>query len=112
MQLNSRLTRPAFNLYGFIWFFSEFWLAPKDRRPFTYILRDIYHQAPLFTLLFVMVLSYCFGRWWLPVTLVVFGIALGALLTGCLAGHLLWGGKYIEGEQEEPEFNPGDWVKK
>lgn len=93
-------------LYAWLWFTTEFWLAPSERRPYTYIMRDFYHGNPLLTILIISSLSYCAGRWWLPVTVVIFGIGLALLFTGIVLGHLFWT-KYTPGEQEVPEYNPG-----
>ncbi len=92
--------------YCWFWYTTEFWLAPADRRPYTFILRIFYHRNPLLTILIISTLSYCFGRWWLPVTVGVFLFALLILLIGIVLGHLYWT-KYTPGEQEHPEYNPG-----
>ena len=96
----------ALNLYGILWFWSEFWLEPSARRPYTFILRDLYHSSPLLVIILIGALSYSFGRWWLPVSIKMFLAVFLSVLIGVLLGHLFWAGPWIPGQQEEPEYNP------
>jgi hypothetical protein len=95
------------NVYGWIWWHAEFWIKDTEkRRPFTYILRDFYHQWPLVTLIAISTIAYCAGRWWIPMSIGVFWAILLTLSVGVLLGHLFWGGNYIEGQQEDPPYDP------
>jgi hypothetical protein len=88
-------------LYLWFWFHSEFWLTSVDRRPYTFIMRDwLYTHAAVFAAevgLFygsMITLSVWHGT---AATIVA---ALGSLLLA----HLVWGTKWIEGQQEVPEY--------
>lgn len=94
----------GFNFYGIIWYYSEFFLAPEDRRPFTYILRDFWHKSPVLCTLILASLFYSLGRWWIPVSPIIFITVLVALLAGILIGHLGWGTEYVPGQQEYPTY--------
>ena len=65
-------------------------------RPWTFILRDFYHQFEYFILLIPLLLGYyvqpylCARDLW---------IIIGALTIGYVCGHLFWGKKYIEGQE-------------
>jgi hypothetical protein len=87
--------------YEWLWFRVEFWLTPSDRRPLTFIFRDWIGNnkvlaAILMTLWFIgmIVLSIWHGT--LSTVLTIFS----ALLTA----HLVWGEKWIEHQQECPEY--------
>jgi len=103
----NRLRRAGADLYAWFWWHTELWLSPEARRPYTFIMRDIYHNAPLLVLMAVGGVFYCLGRWWLPVSARTFLVGFLALLVGTLLGHLFWGAHYTPGEQESPEYNPG-----
>jgi hypothetical protein len=48
----TRLVRGGFSLYAWFWFNTQFWKAPLDRRPYTFIMRDwIYTHLRLFLVL-------------------------------------------------------------
>ena len=87
--------------YLWFWFHSEFWLTPVDRRPYTFIFRDwIYTHLPF---AISLILAWFVG-------MVVLSIwhgtvsAILSILTGLLVAHLVWGTKWIEGQQEYPEY--------
>jgi len=84
-------------MYKFIWYHTEFWLDPKDRRPYTYIIRDFYHKHPILWTSLVIILGFWLHSW-LDMKVV------SCILTGILIGHLFWGTKYEEGQQEYPEY--------
>ena len=86
------------SLYAKFWFASQFWLKPADRRPYTFILRDFYHDHPiLWTML--MIGTGKFVIWLSWEWFIVFCV-------GLIFGHLFWGKKWVEGEQEYPEYLP------
>jgi hypothetical protein len=89
--------------YRWFWFHTEIWIVNKlDRRPYTFIFRDwIYTHAKAFLAII--------GVWYAGlITLEAFhygwvALALG-ILSSLLIAHLVWGSKWIQGEQEEPQF--------
>ena len=90
--------------YLWLWFHTEFWLTPVDRRPFTFIMRDwIFTHIPLAISLIVLfyigmiVLSIWHG------TASTITIAVGSFILA----HLVFGTKWIEGQQEEPVYLGG-----
>jgi Ca2+-dependent lipid-binding protein len=85
-------------LYCKIWYACEFWLEPEERRPFTYIIRDFYHAHPIFILWLVAFISFAFGEYFMSFDAFVL-VSLGILL-----GHLFWGSKYEQGQQENPPY--------
>jgi len=90
--------------YEWCWFHTEFWLTPIDRRPYTFIMRDwIYYHlnifASLVTLFYMGMIVFSF--WNGVIATVVTGLA------SLLIAHLVWGSKWIEGEQEFPEYLGG-----
>jgi hypothetical protein len=86
-------------VYCFIWYYTEFWLPPAERRPFTFIMRDIYHQSPCIAVCILAALAYTLGRF-----VVVDWLYIVLFFAGLLLGHLFWGKKYKPGEQENPPF--------
>lgn len=88
-------------LYAWLWYHVEFWLKPEARRPFTFILRDFYHNSPLITIFMTLTAGYIIGR----NISISFLVWLG-LLFGFVLGHLFWGQPYKPDEQEYPEYNP------
>ena len=91
-------------VYERFWFATQVWLKRKDRRPYTYAMRDWYHTSPLPTIVGLAITFYMIGRyttlasiWWL------LGIVL-ALVVGIILGHLFWTKHYVEGEQENPQY--------
>lgn len=87
-------------LYAWLWYHTEFWLKPSERRPYTFIIRDFYHKHPIFIGWLCVLAGFTFGKWLITPDAFVL-VSMGILL-----GHLFWGKPYIEGEQEKPEYNP------
>lgn len=91
--------------YQWLWFRVEFSPTPLDRRPLTFIMRDwIFPHASLFALMVatwytgMMVLEKWYPFW-----------AGGCLIfSSLLIAHLVWGSKWIEGEQEYPVYLGGE----
>jgi hypothetical protein len=97
----TRLVRGGFSLYAWFWFNTQFWKAPLDRRPYTFILRDwIYTHLRLFLVLV--------GAWYAYVFLLIESRPYAALALGIfsslLLAHLCWGSGWKKGEQEWPPF--------
>lgn len=87
--------------YQWFWFHTEFWLTPVDRRPYTFIMRDwIYTHVGWFVLMLGIWFA-AFFTWNLyhPVPASIIGS-----LSVFLLAHLVWGSKWIEGQQESPVF--------
>jgi len=90
--------------YQWFWFRTEFWLTPVDRRPYTFIMRDwIYPHAGWFAL---MVAAFYIGMIILSLWHGTAATTTSSLVSLVIA-HLVWGSKWIEGQQEFPEY-PGD----
>ena len=88
--------------YQWLWFRSEFWLTPINRRPYTFIMRDLLLGERNKILAWV-----CCGMWFAgfgylssvhPMVMVV------PILSAFILGHVVWGTKYIEGQQEFPTY--------
>ena len=77
---------------------------PEKRRPFTYMMRDIYHKVPLLVITLGAIALYLIGRYTTLVTTSVLLSIVIALFVGILLGHLFWAGRYVEGEQENPAY--------
>ncbi len=85
--------------YIWLWFHTEFWLTPVDRRPYTFIMQDwIFNHAGAAAAMIgtwfagMLALSFYHG------TISTF-LAIGSAL---VTAHLVWGVKWIEGQQEFP----------
>jgi len=87
-------------LYKILWYRSQFWLPKEKRRPYTFILRDIYHDHPILWTGIIIAIGYWL-HYWLDLKIM---IAVGI---GIVLGHLFWGTRYQEGEQEEPPYLGG-----
>ncbi len=92
------------NAYSWFWYHTEFWLKPKDRRPFTFIMRDFYHQYPFLVLLLTGAGFYALGNWGWHLSVAIYFVILGVVFAGIVLGHLFWGRPYVKGEQETPEY--------
>jgi hypothetical protein len=93
--------------YCKFWFATEFWLTPKDRRPYTFIFRDYIYRHNLIASL--LILAFYMGMIALSVwhgTASTITIAVGSFLLA----HLVWGTAWIEHQQESPEYNPDEEV--
>ncbi len=97
----TQLVRKSFSLYAWLWFHTEFWLEPMDRRPYTFIMRDwIYpHMAIFLIILAVWYTGLFFLIRWNPYVV----LALGCL-SSLLVAHLCWGTLWKKGEQEWPPY--------
>ena len=87
--------------YLWFWFHTEFWLTLEGRRPYTFIFRDwIYTHIQTFL---VLVGLFYAGMITLSVWHGTAATITGSLCSFLLA-HLVWGSKYIEQQQEYPEY--------
>ena len=66
-------------------------------RPWTYILRDIWHKYEGLCIIALVAIGAILGYWLWPF---VFWLLLVFAL-GYIAGHLFWGKKYIPNQQGE-----------
>lgn len=92
------------NLYEIFWFYTQFYLKPEDRRPYTYIFRDWYHHAPLPTIVGLAIVFYMIGRYTTQISILTLISIIVALLVGIVGGHLWWGKGYIPNQQETPQY--------
>jgi len=87
--------------YQWLWYTFEFWLTPVNRRPLTFIMRDwIFTHGALTASLVVIwiaiLFAVCFTQPFVALVL--------AILSFFLLAHLVWGSKWIEGQQENPQY--------
>ena len=90
--------------YQKIWFYTEFWLTPVDRRPWTFCMRDwIYRHVPQAVCLIVLFYTgmVALSIWHGTASTVT--VAIGSFVLA----HLVWGTFWIEGQQEFPEYLGG-----
>lgn len=87
--------------YQWFWFHSEWYLTPVNRRPYTFIMRDwIYTHVGLSVLVIIVWFSGVFvWNLYHPVPASIVGFSSAGLLA-----HLVWGSKYIENQQEFPQY--------
>jgi len=88
-------------IYQWLWFRGEFWLTPINRRPLTFIFRDwIYRHVLAFIILVFLFYAAI-------ITLSVWHGTASTIITSLCSlvlAHLVWGSKYLESEQEFPEY--------
>jgi hypothetical protein len=77
------------NLYKWLW-------SHTTGRPYTYIMRDFYHENPVLSILgeawTVLIVNHYWvihWYWWIGITI------------GILFGHLFWGSAYVPNEGEK-----------
>jgi hypothetical protein len=97
--------------YAWVWFHVEaLWIKSKAaRRPFTFMMRDFWHQHKVWGWLIMAVVTG--GIWFLLIAAVIweswwclgFGLPLVSFHWS-LFSHLKWGTPYKPGEQEDPEY--------
>lgn len=71
-------------------------------RPWTYILRDYYHEAEFVVIMGTLALGYFAGHMgWLGThDFALFGISV---TLGYILGHLFWGTRWVPGEEGKTE---------
>jgi|GEM_PF-5121327 hypothetical protein len=93
------------DFYQRFWFATEFWLTPVDRRPYTFIFKDWIGNNRVLAVLLI-------AAWFIGmIILSVWHGTLSTILTifsALLTAHLVFGAKWIEGQQEFPEYNPDE----
>ena len=65
-------------------------------RPWTFILRDVYHQTEYFAIIVIAVTCFWLGTVWDWET---FGISCGMFTAGYICGHLFWGKEYKKDQE-------------
>lgn len=77
------------NMYKALW-------SRIGGRPFTYILRDIWHKAEFVWIIGLIAIGVTLGHNfdWIKVLEI-----LGIFTIGYIAGHLFWGRRWIENQQ-------------
>lgn len=98
----TRLVRAGFDFYAWFWFHTEFWTKdPEARRPYTFMMRDwIYPHMKAFA--FILCAWYAGMLAWLYWSPYLPAILIG--LSSWVSAHLVWGGKWIENQQEWPPY--------
>jgi len=91
-------------LYEIFWFYTQFYLKPADRRPYTYLFRDLYHKFPLVVITLGAIVMYLIGRYTAFSSILVVLSLIVAVLIGEVLGHIWWGKKYIPNQQEYPTY--------
>ena len=79
------------NIFSYKW-----WWSKIGGRPWTFIMRDFYHNFEYLIIIGFFTLGY-FLRPYFTVREFTIGITVGTICF--LLGHLFWGKKYIEGQQ-------------
>lgn len=84
--------------YRRFWYSTQFWIKDRGkRRPYTFIIRDISYQYPLFFGAFLFSLG----------TLAQLSVRdVSIFASGLLCGHLWWGSQYVPNQQECPHYDP------
>ena len=87
--------------YSWFWFHTEWYLIPVNRRPYTFIMRDwIYPHSGIFAaMVFIWYAGMMALENWYP-----FWAGGCLIFSSLLIAHLVWGSKYIENQQEYPEY--------
>ena len=87
--------------YLWFWFHTEFWLTPVDRRPYTFMMRDWIYRHVTTSIILITIYYVC-----IIVLSIWHGTAstITSSLASFLLAHLVWGSKWIEGQQESPDF--------
>ncbi len=75
--------------------YRRLWMA-IGHRPWTYITRDSYHNAPLIWIVGLLAAGAFVGRFF---GLLEFADFLWKFLIGVMAGHFFWGSRYIRNEK-------------
>lgn len=79
------------NIFSYRWWWSKF-----GGRPWTYILRDIWHKYESIPIVVLMTTGATITHFWGIKTVFM---VLGIFLVGYIAGHLFFGKEYIENQQ-------------
>ncbi len=97
--------------YESFWFKTQFWLKPDQRRPYTFIMRDIYHQAAPFVISGLGFFFYALGAFWWHLTPEQFLILALGYFSGALVAHLFWGKDWVPGEMPvSKKYSPSSRV--
>ncbi len=75
----------------------KFFWSKIGGRPWTYILRDIWHKWEGLIIIGLVAAGAVLGRWLWH----LFFWLLLAFSLGYIAGHLFWGKEYIPGQRDE-----------
>ncbi len=85
----------AINIYKALW-------SVIGSRPWSYILRDIWHKYEGLCIIALVAIGALLGHWLWPL---VFWLLLVFAL-GYIAGHLFWGKEYIPNQQGKDKEKP------
>ena len=89
------------SLYEWFWVYTEFWLTPVDRRPYTFIMKDwiFTHVKAFIGIAVVWFAGVITLSYWHGTAATVIGVISAAILA-----HLVWGAAWIEDQQEFPDY--------
>lgn len=73
----------------------KWWWTRIGSRPWTYILRDIWHKYEGLSIIALVATGATASHFW-GLKAVLIGLAIFTI--GYIAGHLFWGRKYIPGQ--------------
>lgn len=74
------------------------YLTPWWKRPWTYVMRDFYHEVEYVIILGFFILGYFCARW---ISDTIFYTIIGGVTAGYILGHLFWGRKWISHQGEK-----------
>ena len=80
------------------------------KRPFTYALRDFYHEVEYVVIIGFFTLGYFTHNWLCPRD---FWLICGGVTVGYILGHVFWGKRYISNQgtdEEGQEEDEGEWI--
>lgn len=65
-------------------------------RPWTYIIRDVYHSTEYLIILALILVGVLMGK---HLSWSIVWLVMGIFTIGYIGGHLFWGQKYIPGQK-------------
>jgi len=82
----------SYDPYKKLWFWAG--------RPFTYIIRDVWHKAEFVWIVVLIAIGVTLGHHydWIAILRI-----MGIFTLGFIFGHLFWGKEYIEGQEPDKE---------
>ena len=79
------------NIFDYRW-----WWSRLGGRPWTYIMRDVYHKGEFFIILVFFMIGYFVHPY---LSLQGFWVGVVVLAVGYLLGHLFWGKNWVPGQK-------------
>lgn len=86
--------------YQWWWYHTEIWIVPEHRRPYTYILRDLFfpHMGVFWTLSGIWFATWLGLTFWDPNDILRITGVLLVMASALVWAHLRWGSVWIPGE--------------